>query len=159
MKDSTATPSMNLFLTWWLRSFMNSYENDDYLSWWNIMYIHSWIGIVWDSDNPMSRDIVSINVDKCILLEYYYFIRLRCHIQHCYELFALQKVTDSSWPCSFNNVCLIWLGGATLLVLFLPSWTLVWNLLFLTYQLHVIVYIIWIECHDHVFKAINSKVE
>ena len=49
---------------------MNSYENDDDLFWWNIVHTHSWIGIVWDSDNPMSRDIVSINVDKCILLEY-----------------------------------------------------------------------------------------
>ena len=49
---------------------MNSYENDDDLFWWNIMHTHSWIGIVWDSDNPMSRDIVSIHVDKCILLEY-----------------------------------------------------------------------------------------
>ena len=67
MKDSTATPSMNLFFqTWWLRSFMNSYENDEVpvsLEQIVIMHTHSWLGIVWDSDNPMSRDIVSINVD------------------------------------------------------------------------------------------------
>ena len=52
---------------------MNCYENDDVpvsSEQIVIMHTHSWLGIVWDSDNPMSRDIVSIHVDKCILLEY-----------------------------------------------------------------------------------------
>ena len=159
MKDSTATPSMNLFF-----NMMTAQFYEFLWKWWRFVLMkHCAYTLLNRHSVRQWQPYVTWHCfNKCGLV---HFIRI-WHNNNGTILdslllwaFALQKVTDSSWPCSFNNVCLIWLGGATLLVLFLPSWTLVWNLLFLTYQLHVIVYIIWIEYHDHVFKAINSKVE